>query len=269
MVGTGIQWAGQVTPAARGAIRGAEQVLFAVADPWTVRWIREQNPSCEPLPYPQDRTRRRRTYRDMEDRILAYLEQGLRVCAVFYGHPGVLTTPAHGVIERARSAGFSARLLPGVSALDCLFADLGVDPGRDGCQIYEATDFLIRPRRIETRTPSVFCQVGSIGRLDFYDPADTEGIRKGLRTLSEVLCRDFEPEHEVTLFEAAVLPTEQPRITALPLEALEEAAVTDLSTLFVPAARRGALDESMLRRLGMAVPAPAENDQPWFEVSPK
>jgi precorrin-3B methylase len=135
VVGTGIQWAGQTTHAARRAIEQAERVLFAVADPWTVRWVRSLHPGAESLPYPQDGRPRRQIYREMVDRILAELHQGLRVCAVFYGHPGVLTRASHEAILAARNAGWPAQMLPGVSALDCLYADLGVDPGQAGCQI--------------------------------------------------------------------------------------------------------------------------------------
>ena len=45
--------------------------------------------------------------------------------------------------------GFNAQMLAGISAEDCLFADLGLDPGKNGCQSFEATDFLIRRRQFE------------------------------------------------------------------------------------------------------------------------
>jgi len=34
-------------------------------------------------------------------------------------------------------------MLPGISAEDCLFADIGVDPGIYGCQSFEATDLFV------------------------------------------------------------------------------------------------------------------------------
>ena len=54
----------------------------------------------------------------------------------------VFVQPSHESIAIARLEGFSARMLPGISAEDCLFADIGLDPGKDGCQSFEATDFL-------------------------------------------------------------------------------------------------------------------------------
>ena len=43
-------------------------------------------------------------------------------------------------------------MLPGISSEDCLFADLGVDPGVSGCQSYEATDFLMNAPIIDSST---------------------------------------------------------------------------------------------------------------------
>src|SRR5690242_4178786 len=117
IVGTGIQWAGQTTLAAERAIKVADRVLYAVADPGAARWIAERNPAAESLPYPRTATKRRAIYDEMVERILAEVRQGKKVCVVFYGHPGVFARATHEAIRRARSEGFPARMLPGVSAL--------------------------------------------------------------------------------------------------------------------------------------------------------
>ena len=70
------------------------------------------------------------TYQDMVDRILACVREGSDVCVAFYGHPGVFVYPSHEAIKRARIEGYKATMLPGISAEDCLFADLGIDPGK-------------------------------------------------------------------------------------------------------------------------------------------
>jgi precorrin-3B methylase len=258
VVGTGIQAGGQTTLAAQRAIQAADRVLFAVVDPLTVAWVRSLNAGAESLPYPMDDTPRRQTYLEMVERILEPLRQGLRVCAVFYGHPGVLTLPAHEAVARARREGFRARMLPGVSALDCLIADLGVDPGRDGCQMYEATDFLIRGRGFDARTPLVLWQVGFIGNLGFFDERDSAGRAAGLAILAEVLMQRHAPDHEVVIYEAAVLATDAPRMERVALAALGQARVTDLSTLYVPPAAPAALDREMVARLGMDLPREPE-----------
>ncbi|WP_434048606.1 MULTISPECIES: SAM-dependent methyltransferase [Sorangium] len=249
-MGIGIQWAGQTTLAAQRAIQQADRVLFAVADAWAARWVRSLNPAAESLPYGKGKTPRRSIYAEMVERILAEVRKGLKVCAVFYGHPGVLASPAHAAVRQARDEGFSARMLPGVSSIDCLFADLGVDPGRDGLQIFEATDFLIRGREVDARTPLVLCQIGGVGCAGVFDPSDASRIRRGLEALGERLRQSYPAAHEVVIYEAAAHPLASPRLDRVALSALSAAPVDDVSTLYVPPAARAAVDPEVLERIG-------------------
>jgi Tetrapyrrole (Corrin/Porphyrin) Methylases len=266
VVGTGIQWAGQTTLAARRAIEAADRVLFAVADPGTVRWLRSLRPDAESLRYGEDGPRRP-IYGAMVETILAELRLGRRVCAVFYGHPGVFATPAHEAVRAARSAGFAARMLPGVSFLGCLFADLGLDPGREGCLVYEATDFLIRRRPFDRYTPLVLSQVALVGNPDVFDPSDTDRIRRGLSVLAEALSLHYPPSHEAIVYDASTHPINPPRIVRRRIDELAGAPVTEVSTLFVPPVEAAPIDEEMRARLssGAAVlrlhPLPAGTGQ--------
>lgn len=249
VVGTGIGGAGQTTRAARRAIEVADRVHFAVVDPWTVRWIRSLNTNACSLPYPLDDSPRRATYDDMSERILADVRAGLRVCAVFYGHPGVLAAASHDAVHRARSEGYQAYMLPGVSAIDCLFADLGVDPGQTGCQLYEANDFLLRPRQFDIYAALILCQVGLIGNRGFFDAANTGRIQRGLATLSDSLVGRYPCGQEALIYEAALLPTERPRMEWVALTALADVEVSDLTTLYIPAVSGAPIDIETLRRL--------------------
>jgi hypothetical protein len=229
--------------------------------------VRDLNARAESLPYSTGERPRQGIYREMVARILEPLREGLRVCAVFYGHPGVLTNASHEAIHQARAEGHTARMLPGVSFLDCLYADLGVDPGREGCQVFEATDFLLRGRAFDVHSPLVLCQVGLTGNRGFFDAADTGRIQRGLRVLSEELLRCFPATHEGVLYEAAVLPVEPPRLERLPLGRLADARVAEVSTLYVPALGPAPVDPRMLARLGMA-PPPTRVDRPPALVVP-
>ena len=60
---------------------------------------------------------------------------------------------------QARAEGFNARMLPGISAEDCLFANLGADPGTHGCQSFEATSFLLRKPKFDTLTHLILWQI--------------------------------------------------------------------------------------------------------------
>ena len=139
VAGTGIKAVGHVTLETRTLIERAGTLLYMVADPATGAWIRELNPRAESLePYFAEGRTRWDTFQLIIDRILTEVRSGADVCAVFYGHPGVFVYMSHEAIRRARAEGFDASMLPGISAEDCLIADLGVDTAAIGYQCLEA-----------------------------------------------------------------------------------------------------------------------------------
>lgn len=248
VVGTGIQLVGHLTLAAKAWIEQADKVLFAVADPVTAQWLETLNATAEPLPYDTENQQRIETYREMVARILTEVRRGLNVCAVFYGHPGVFADPAHSAIKQARQEGFRAQMLPGISAEDCLFADLGLDPSRNGCQSFEATDFLIRQRKFDPTSALILWQIAFIGNLGFY----RENLH-GLNILTEVLQAHYESDHKVIIYEAAVYyPVCEPVIQQIPLFELSKAHITKVSTLYIPPRAPAPLDKAMMIRLGLA-----------------
>lgn len=99
--------------------------------------------------------------------MLREVRNGLDVVGAFYGHPGVFVNPSHRALAIAKSEGYRAKMLPGVSAEDCLFADLGIDPANPGCLTYEASDFLLREKPLNIYCHLVLWQVGCIGVPDF------------------------------------------------------------------------------------------------------
>lgn len=232
IVGTGIQWGGQMTLAARRAIEQADRVLFAVADPWNARWIRSLKPTAESMPYATGKGPRRDIYAEMIRRIMAPLREGLRVCAVFYGHPGVFVDPSHDAIRRLKRAGYPARMLPGISTEDCLFADLGVDPGARGCQSFEASDFLLHARRFDPTSGLILWQVGLLGEASVR-PGMTSRVER-VRLLVRTLRRSYPARHVVVLYEAAQFPVCDPVIRRVPLSRLASTPLRPVTTMYVP-----------------------------------
>uniref|UniRef100_A0A0W0FD80 Tetrapyrrole methylase domain-containing protein n=1 Tax=Moniliophthora roreri TaxID=221103 RepID=A0A0W0FD80_MONRR len=91
------------------------------------------------------------------------VRKGYNVLGVFYGHPGVFVNSSHRAIALAREEGFKAKMLAGVSAEDCLFADLEFDPAILGCMTCEASECLTRDRPFNPFIHNIIWQVGSIG----------------------------------------------------------------------------------------------------------
>lgn len=249
VVGTGIHAVAHCTLEARLAIERADVVFTQIPEALSLHWVRQLNEEVVPLNDLYDREPdRAHAYVAMADRILVALREGKEVCAAFYGHPGVFVDPSHDALARARAEGFEARMLPGISAEDCLFADLGVDPAEFGCQAFEATSFLFYCREWDPAAALVIWQVGVAGdhTLKRREPAPG-----ALGALRDKLMVRYPAEHRVAIYEAATTPFASPRIEWLPLEGLEEVTLSNISTLFIPAFGRPALDTEILARLNL------------------
>jgi len=218
VVGTGIGSA-QLTTEARAAIAGAEEVFFLVGDAVSERVVLDLAPHARSLSGFYENGD---TYGRMTEAILEPARRGRRVCAAFYGHPGVFVLPSRDAIARARAEGIEAQMLPGISTLDCLFADLGVDPAAAGCQTYEAGDFVRRRPSIESRAALVLLQAGVV---------------ESLTELAEALRRWYPDAHELVVYEASPYPGVAPLIQPVPLHQLPETPLSQRSTVYVPPLR--------------------------------
>jgi hypothetical protein len=247
LVGTGHRFAGQVTLEALACIQKSDKLLYA-CDVVTAKWLASLNPTAESIEdcYAEGKDRQR-TYKEMVERILAPVRKGLNVCAAFYGHPGVLVTSGHQSVRRARREGYRATMLPGISAEDCLIADLGFDPG-DGCQSYEATDFLIRKRRFDTSVALLLWQIAAIG-VRTYSANQGNWNPQGLKLLTDTLLKSYPARHRVIVYECVKYPMSAPAIQRISLKRLPQADVSPESTLFVPPLGKPRFDSGILRRL--------------------
>jgi len=246
-VGLGMLLGGHLSPRSRSHIEQADVVFAAVSDPVVELWLQSIRPDVRSLhPYYLEGKSRHRTYREMTDALLDEVRAGRRVCGVFYGHPGVFAKVPHDAVREAREAGFAACMEPGISAEDCLYADLGIDPGRVGCQHYEASQFLFYRRVIDPSAHLVLWQVGVVGDRS-HQRFSTGAAHREL--LVERLCEDYPASHEVVVYEAATLPIQAPRIERVPLSGLSDVTLHMQSTLVVPPGRPMQRDERLLARL--------------------
>lgn len=231
VVGSGIEFGRHASARCLSEIQAAD-VVFCLADPAALAMVTASRPDTISLGlhYAPGKDRRQ-TYREMEAAILDAVRAGQRVCAVFYGHPGVFADVPHRAIRRARGEGFPARMEPGISAEACLYADLGMDPGARGVQSLEATQFLLHDRQLDPQGMVLLWQVALSGDVSC---TRTEAEAEGLQALSGKLQRWYPPDHEVILYEAAQLPIDVPRMERLALQDLPHAQYREYTTLVIP-----------------------------------
>lgn len=233
-VGIGMTLGSHISPLARSHIEQAEVVFMGVSDGVVELWLQRMHPDVRSLrSFYSEGKKRIETYRQMVDAILTEVRAGKRVCGVFYGHPGVFAWAPHKSIEMARSEGYPAHMEPGISAEDCLYADLGIDPGTFGCQHYEASQLMYYHRRLDTSAWLVLWQAGLAGDQSQTRFATGAAYRQ---VLVDVLAQDYPLEHEVIIYRAATLPIQSPRIERIALGKLPLADIGMADTLAIPPA---------------------------------
>lgn len=254
-VGLGMTLGSHLTPLARSHIQQADVVFAALSDGIVELWLQRMHPDVRSLqPYYAPGKSRLKTYREWVDVMMAEVRADKRVCAVFYGHPGVFAWSPHKVIEAARAEGFTALMEPGISAEDCLYADLGIDPGRFGCQHLEASQLLFYHRRIDPCGYLILWQVGLVGDLSLKRFSTGPAYRQ---VLVDRLAEDYPLDHEVIAYRAPTLPIEQPRIVRGAVRDLPLMAITAEDMVVLPPAAQLKENHAIRARLDALNEEPA------------
>jgi hypothetical protein len=268
VVGTGIRILGQLTMESIAWMKRAEKLLYLVDDRLAGAMIEEMNPGgAESLSrFYEEGKLRAVTYCEIAERVVECVRAGMLTCLAVYGHPGVFADPSHLAIRRARAEGFPARLLPAISAEDCLFADLEIDPAVHGCQSYDATDFLARPRIIDPTAGLILWQIGALG-----EPTSRRGGSDGaaIPLLVDRLGELYPPEHECYLYQAAVAPGSEPSIDRTTIPGLARSSPPAMSTIYIPPTRAAVADPSRIDAVaaGAGRPGPPDASRGWPSVT--
>ncbi|MGY3266523.1 MULTISPECIES: SAM-dependent methyltransferase [unclassified Lysobacter] len=246
-VGLGMMLGAHLGPRARSHIEQADVVFVAASDALVELWLQEMRPDVRSLqPFYAEGKPRHLTYREMTEAMLTEVRAGRRVCGAFYGHPGVFAKVPHDAITQARAEGFDASMEPGISAADCLYSDLGIDPGSVGCQHFEASQLLFYRRTVDPSAYLVLWQVGLVGDRSHRRFGTSPAHRQ---LLVDRLLAWYPSDHEVLIYEASTSPLAPARCERLALDELPRADLYMHSTLVVPPARSMEPDGDMLARI--------------------
>lgn len=245
-VGTGITLGAHITPRSRSYIEYAD-VVFTSAHPMIELWLKEMNPDVRTLQilYGEGKDRRT-TYREMVDVMLIEVRKGKKVVGAFYGHPGVFAWSPHEVIKLANAEGYQGHMEPGISAEDCLYAHLGVDPGKVGSQNFEASQFMFYQRNIDPSAYLILWQVAIAGDKSIARSQTGQAYRQ---LLIDLLAEYYPLDHRVALYECPTLPTEQPRIEWIPLSDFATAQISLITTMALPPSKKMKKNQHILDKL--------------------
>lgn len=234
-VGLGISL-GHLTRDCERALRDADIVFCLTNNAASLHMVQSLNPNVHNLDHCYAPGKpRMETYEEMIGLVLTSVFEGLKVCLAAYGHPGVFAYPTHQSIQRAREKGYQAAMLPGISAEDCLFADLGLDPALHGCQSFDASDFLVSERIWDPYSTLVLWQVPVVG----VKSLPVQGVvAPGHEFLFRRLIDVYGPKHKGILYEASPFPFCKPRMDELPLSEMKPDLFHSHTTLVIKPTQR-------------------------------
>ena len=246
-VGIGMTLGAHICPIARSYIEEADVVFSGVSNGIVELWLQEMHNDVRSLQqYYSEGKSRNITYQEMIEVMLTEVRAGRKVVGAFYGHPGVFAYAPHKSIEIAKSEGFEARMIPGISAEDCLFADLGIDPGKFGCAQYEASQLMFYQRKIDPSAYLILWQVGIAGDQTLAKFSTTKAYRQ---VLIDLLAEDYPLEHQVILYEAAVLPIDTVRIETIALKDFINIELSQHTTMVIPPSKKMLSNSNVLKHL--------------------
>ncbi|MBN5930131.1 SAM-dependent methyltransferase [Legionella pneumophila] len=228
VVGSGIKSVAHLTEETKRIIQNSDKVLYLVNEELLKQWIIRESKSTESLePIYFNSTRRIDAYTNITSEIVRSYYQYTNLCVIFYGHPTVFAESALQAVKIIQEEQGNASILPAISSMDCLFSDLQIDPGTQGCFSIDATELLIYERKLDIQSHVILWQIANLG---MYNRQQTSK----LNVLKDYLTNHYSNEQLICLYEAALYPTQRPRIEWLKLSDLEKVKISPISSIYIP-----------------------------------
>ena len=190
IVGLGVLNVDQLTREVERVIRRSNEVLYVDTGVATRAHLASLCPRVTSLfesSY-EESSHRLNAYHHMAARVLDAALDHPPVTFAIHGHPIVGVYAPFLIRDMAGLLNLEVQVLPGISAMDCLFAELMVDPCVTGMQMYEATDLLLRRRPLQPDVPALIWQIGCVETtLHTMRVSNPEALRAAARSPAALL----------------------------------------------------------------------------------
>ncbi|HHT9922950.1 TPA: SAM-dependent methyltransferase [Legionella pneumophila] len=236
IAGTGIKFLAHLTTEVMGAIRSSSCVLYLLNEPAIKHWVSINSKisfSLDDIYY--SCIDRMESYEKIVGFINDNLDKYDDLVLLIYGHPIVFSTISAKLINQYSENELQLSVLPGISALDCLFADLGIDPGEVGFQSYDSTIFINNDIEYSAKVPLVLWQIAAVNESRIIkDKVDKSLQKKGLRNLKNRLLKKYPPNHQIIIYVATLYAGISSEIIKFNLNSLDNTLIPRLGTLYIP-----------------------------------
>lgn len=234
IAGLGIMSVRHITREAEEAIKVSKQVFFVDPGFGVEEFLQTLcSKTTNLLPHYRVGVDRKLTYKAMATQVIEAALEDSPVCFATYGHPQVYVYPTYLIKQAAALLDLNVHIIPGISAIDTILIDVGIDPGPQGLQMYEATDVLVRERPFQPDVPCLLWQVASLESALY---SDQRGNSERFLRLEQYLLQIYPAEHPVTMVLSSTYPLLDPLKETFPLRELSSRLAQGLQsgTLYIP-----------------------------------
>lgn len=233
IAGSGIKTLAHLTQECKKLINTCDKVLYLLNEPLAKEYILSKTKNSLDLNeiyFSEDS--RKAVYNKITTRIITELKQCSTLGVICYGHPFFCADPFLHAAKIATNDGYNVVVFPGISAIDCMFSDLLIDPTTNGLQLYEASHLINSNKTVERLSDLIVLQVGFV---NVKNHPHLESSASGFVELCHYLQSIYEPGHECYVYEASLYPSIKPRVEKIRLDKLHSCNVTTLTSIYLPA----------------------------------
>jgi len=233
VVGLGPGPVEQLTLEAQRVLSLAKQVYFRFSAHPVFEWVRKQGVECISFDYIyiQPHITYDRIYSLINKALIKVAKRDGQCVYALPGNPYVFEKGPRWLKEMAGPEGVEVKVTPGMSFLETLYIELGVDP-EEGLQILNAARMVEQDDYPFTTALPIL--IGQVGLPIQNRPGFPE---TNLKLLAQLLLKHYPKNHAVTLIWSSALPTYENQRRSVYLEDLAGQGnfVKTLATLLVPA----------------------------------
>lgn len=252
IAGTGIKFLSHLTVEVKSVIEKSSCVVFLLNEPAIKNWITKNAKkyiSMDSVYFSS--AQRVDSYAKIADEVLKYLQEHDDLCFLIYGHPTIFSSITSEIISKVTSQEVNIQMMPGISALDCLFADLNIDPGMSGLQSYDATEFIVYDHSFSVVSHLVLWQIAIIGKTEIVknNEININFQKKAVNILLRKLMEVYPSEHQIVLYVASQYPGFPFEAQYLKLKDLNVVDIPRLATLYIPPVRKRQMNIDVCNQL--------------------
>jgi hypothetical protein len=192
LVGAGIDFPGHLTVQTIEILSSCEQIYTNIPDDRLHVLPHDLRAKCVSIwSLYRDKRERKKNYNDVTEEIVDRAMSVRPFGWLTPGHPMVFDSVSHALLKAGEERGWRVHVVPGISSLDTIFAEVGYDPA-NGLLVYEA-DGLVRDQvPILTNFALLLLQPGAFGS----NLAHLSSWRPDLAPLRDYICQFHAPDHE-------------------------------------------------------------------------